>query len=169
MHITISKVINIVFYVFIAYILYLKIPSFYQMWKAQGVQAPSAEVLSLDQKQIKIPLLKKQVIIFWATWCAPCKIELDRMNKLIQENQLKAEDVLAISIQEDLKTVLDYTKNKNFKFEVALDESGQVAQLYDVVGTPTLILVDANGIVHWKTSGISPSLSFRVKNFFNQN
>ena len=146
--------------------LLLKIPDILKMYQKQGEFLTEAQVVSLKNEVMTIPLNQKQVLIFWATWCGPCGVELSRIQNLIDKNQIKKESVLAVSIGESAQTVQAYVDQKKYTFPVAIDSNGLVAQLYEVNGTPTVFLVDENKKIHWITTGLSPSLELRLKSFF---
>lgn len=145
--------------------LLLKIPDIFKMYQKHGVILPTGQVVSLNNEVLTIPSSQKQVLVFWATWCGPCGIELGRIQNMIDKNQIKKESVLAISIGESPQTVRSYVENKKYTFPVAIDLDGAVASLYEVNGTPTVFLVSENKEIHWMTTGLSPSLELRLKNF----
>ncbi len=136
-----------------------------KMYEAQGEPAPSASIVDLTGQNILIPRHQKQVLVFWATWCGPCRIELGRINRMIIKNEINANDILAVSISEDPKTVTAFVREHEYHFQVAVDETGKLARLYKVFGTPTILLIDQDGKVNWMTTGLSPALEFRLKSF----
>lgn len=44
-------------------------------------------------------------------------------------------------------------------------ESGQVSKKYNVTGTPTVVFIDAEEKINWITTGLSPTLEYRIKEF----
>ncbi len=147
--------------------LLLKIPDIFKIYQKHGEVLPSGQIVSLNNEVLTIPSNQKHVLIFWATWCGPCSVELGRIQNLIDKNQIKKESVLAISIGESPQIVRSYVENKKYTFPVAIDLDGAVASLYGVNGTPTILLVNENKEIHWMTVGISPSLELRLKSFLN--
>lgn len=110
---------------------------------------------------------KKRLLVFWATWCGPCSIELGRINRLILSGDLKPDSVLAISSGEDKQTVQKSVEERKYLFPVATDEDGHLALTYKVSGTPTIYFINEKNSVEWASVGLSPSLEFRIKSFFN--
>lgn len=152
---------------FFIFILAQKLPQWIDLYKKQGeLIEPSVAVL-LNGQRIDLAENKKRLIVFWATWCGPCRIELARINRLINQQKIQANDVLAISSYEDKTTVQKFVAEAGYQFQVALDEEGQLAKKYNISGTPTLILVNDNNVVEWSTTGLSPTLELRIQNFFN--
>jgi alkyl hydroperoxide reductase subunit AhpC len=53
----------------------------------------------------------------------------------------------------------DYHKRMQVQYPVALDASGKVFQLFGVREAPTVIIVDADGIIRHRFDGFSPELT----------
>jgi cytochrome c biogenesis protein CcmG/thiol:disulfide interchange protein DsbE len=161
-----KKIFNILFYTVIALLLITKVPGIYENFKKQNHPAPLANLKRLSGEEISFPVPnQKMIVVFWATWCGPCKVELNRLNKMMAQGKIKSNQLLAISIQESKETVQDFLLKNPFQFLIALDESGQVAQMYNVRGTPTIVFLDEASNVNWITTGLSPALELRVQNF----
>jgi cytochrome c biogenesis protein CcmG/thiol:disulfide interchange protein DsbE len=170
--ITPRRIFIIVLWAIALYTLSLKVPTVLTHFKHQDQKAPNFAIMTLNQNTMKAKFelyaqSKKVVIIFWATWCGPCEVELKRINEMILEKKIQPSDILAISIQENEITVRETIKKKNYQFDVAIDKDGSVTKLYQVTATPTVVFIDENQIVHWMTSGMSPTLEFRVNSFLN--
>lgn len=104
--------------------------------------------------------------MFWATWCGPCKVELERFNRLVSEGVLKYGDLIAISSEEDLNLVKAVVQTRGYNFEVLLDTTGEVARRLQVAMTPTVFFIDESGRIDWVSAGVSPTLEWRVRHFF---
>lgn len=161
-----KKYLNILFYGIIALLLVTKIPGIYKNFSAQNKPAPVATLKRLSGEEIGFPIPnQKSIVVFWATWCGPCKVELNRLNQMMNEGKIKSTQLLAVSIQESAETVNAFLEKNPFQFSIALDESGLVAEKYNVQGTPTVVFLDENGKVDWITTGLSPTLGLRVQSF----
>lgn len=161
-----KKYLNILFYGFIALLLLTKIPGIYKNFSAQNKPAPITTLKRLSGEEIGFPIPnQKLIIVFWATWCGPCKVELNRLNQMMTEGLIKSNQLIAVSIQESPETVNIFLEKNPFKFTIALDETGLVAEKYNVQGTPTIVFLDEAGNVNWLTTGLSPTLGLRVQNF----
>lgn len=161
-----KKYLNILFYGIITLLLMTKIPGIYKNFSAQNKLAPVATLKRLSGEEIGFPIPnQKTIVVFWATWCGPCKIELNRLNQMMADGAIKSNQLLAVSIQESAETVNTFLEKNPYQFLIALDQSGLVAEKYNVQGTPTVVFLDENGKVDWITTGLSPTLGLRVKNF----
>ncbi len=80
------------------------------------------------------------LLLFWATWCAPCRADMPKIADLYEQYRDKGFEVFAASIDDDrsawLGAVKDYSKWQN----VLVD--GAVHDLYGVRGVPAHFLID---------------------------
>jgi len=88
------------------------------------------------------------VITFWATWCIPCKKELENIRDLYPEwvKDYKAQ-VVAVSI-DDAKTmagVKPYVIAQDFKYIFLLDTNKELFQALNGVAPPLTIVADKTG------------------------
>ena len=93
--------------------------------------------------------LKGNVILlnFWATWCGPCRAEMDALENLHRTYADSGLVVLAINHIETPKEALDYITEEGYTFEVLYDYLGEVSALLQVNSIPTTLIVDRNGVI----------------------
>ena len=92
---------------------------------------------------------------FWASWCKPCRAE---MTDLIAAHNAHRGDglaVLAINLtdQERTKDVRRFVDELQMPFPVLLDEKGKVRRRYALVGVPTSVFIDAQGLIRLVNPG----------------
>lgn len=165
---SVARVLNIIFTVVILALLATKIPGIYANFKSEGGQAPEFSLLTnsgltFDSKDLHA----KKVLVFWATWCPPCELELSRINGLVIEKRISAEDVLAVSMGEEKALVDKVTAERGYQFPVGYDFSGEVAQKFGVQGTPTVVFLNADRTINWFSVGLSPLLKLRLNIFLD--
>jgi len=109
------------------------------------------EVIFVDFNGDKVKLsdYKNKLIIlnFWATWCAPCKIEMPSLDNLqINKNFLNLK-IFPINIeQKEAKKYLEFFKQLNIKnLEIYMDPSNNLPNEFLLRGIPTSIFIDKNG------------------------
>jgi peroxiredoxin len=158
--------INTLFFIIAVYALYLKLPSILTHFKYQDQKAPDFTVKMINDESFNLVTQpKKVVVVFWATWCGPCEIELKRINKMVMDRKIQPSDVLAISSNEEESIVREKAKRENYLFNIGLDTNGSIANQYQVSATPTIMFIDEKQIVNWMSSGLSPTLEFRITSF----
>ena len=91
---------------------------------------------------------KYLLINFWATWCAPCKIEMPSLEKLYR--QFKSDNFDMIGISNDMfgaRVVRPYIKATNLTFPMLLDQRMIASRQFGIVSLPTTVLIDPQGII----------------------
>ena len=156
---------NILFIAVLLWVLIQQGPIWYQNYQARGTQAEVVTVRSLQGEAIALPLPERHLVVFWATWCAPCTVELRRIQNLIDREAVRPDQILAISTGESESVVAEAVRSREYTFPVAIDASHQAAHFYQIRGTPTVALVDEMGVIQWKATGLSPTLGYRVASF----
>lgn len=95
------------------------------------------------------------IVDFWATWCGPCAMQtpiLDRVAKRYQQKGLK---VVGINVvDDDHDAAADYVTRKNLSYPIVIDDTGLTQRSYGVNKLPTLVLIDKEGRVVRRTSGL---------------
>jgi peroxiredoxin len=124
--------------------------------KFDGGKLPSATIKKLDGSTINSNTIsnngKPMIISFWATWCKPCKKELDAINEeyaeLVKETGVK---LIAISIDDARSSgkVVTDVKSKGWEYEVYIDENQDFKRAMNVNNVPHTFLIDGNGQIVW--------------------
>ncbi len=117
---------------------------------APARKAPLAAVENEAGKTIDLAAtLKGKVVVlnFWATWCAPCIVELPTLDKLQAELGSDKFQVVVVSV--DLKgmdVVGPFWADKGYKnLAIRLDRRGKMMRDFVTRGLPTTFLIDREG------------------------
>jgi len=115
-----------------------------------GRPAPDFELTLIDGTKVRLSDMKGRPvwINFWATWCPPCRAENPDIEEVYNEH--KDSDglvLLAPAIGEGRDTVAGYMERTDLKYPVGTDPTTQIAANYRVLGIPTHVFVDREGIV----------------------
>jgi len=118
-------------------------------------QAPDFELERIDGGTLHLSDLRgKPVLInFWATWCAPCVLEMPNIQKYYEKYPGQFE-VVAVNADETLWSVNKFVKDIGVTFPVVLDPGLKVQALYRPRGLPTSFLIDAEGRVRTQHVGL---------------
>jgi peroxiredoxin len=99
------------------------------------------------------------IIDFWATWCAPCKTLLKRLQQLKDGNA--GVEVIAISIDDASARAMavNYVQGRRFDFLVLFDAEGRVAKtLNPSLQVPFTLIVDRSGRIVYSHVGYVPGI-----------
>jgi peroxiredoxin len=124
----------------------------------QGVQvgqnAPEFRLKSLSGEEVQFTGLREKpaIINFWATWCEPCELEMPMLQDRY-ERYSKEFDILAINFAEPITEVQSYVERLGLTFDILLDETAAVQELYQVHGYPTTYIIDPQGKILVKHIG----------------
>jgi peroxiredoxin len=114
-----------------------------------GQKAPDFTIKDENGHEVRLSDYRGKLVFlnFWATWCAPCVVEMPEMELL--HNGYKGRDFQMIGITVDLNwdTVKEFYERYNLTFPSYLDPGRQVAGLYKVYKQPETFLIDPNGYV----------------------
>ncbi len=114
-----------------------------------GNRAPAFEVETIDGDKISLSDLQGQPVLinFWATWCQPCRAEMPEIEQVYQIEQKHGFRVMTVNLFESKEQINEFLNEFDLSFTFALDEKGEVNQLYNALGLPTSYLIDGNGII----------------------
>src|SRR5438552_6274133 len=119
-----------------------------------GKPAPAFTLTDLDGHRVSLSQLKGKpvLIIFWATWCVPCRDELPLIRDEYLAHRAEGFTVIAINFgDESSDTVRKFWSNYNLQPAPFLDPDGSVAANYGVAlnntGLPVSVLVARDGII----------------------
>lgn len=125
-------------------------------------QLPNINLKTLDNETISLRTVSKNnelmVISLWATWCVPCKNELDAINDVYEDWQDETDVALyAISIDDSrtVKRVKPLVNGKDWDFEILLDTNNDLKRALGAATVP-LTLVVKNGKIVFRHSGYTP-------------
>ena len=127
-----------------------------------GAKLPSATVQSMEGRKVDTKTFsndgKPIIINFWATWCAPCKRELNTIAEVYEDWQDETGvKLIAISIDDarSMARVAPYVNGQDWDYEVYLDPNGDFKRALNVNNVPHTFLVDGNGTIVWQHNNYS--------------
>ena len=112
-----------------------------------GTPAPAFDVQSLGGANLRLADLKGKVVVlnFWFIACPPCRVEIPKLNQLVEE--YRGAEVVFIAFAPDSEDDLrEFQKTTTFEYHI-IPNSTPVAESYGVTGAPTHILIDREGVI----------------------
>ena len=123
---------------------------------------PNTELKTLDGKTTNLQTIAENndliIVSLWATWCAPCKNELDAINDYyddwVEETGVK---LFAISVDDSrtVKRVKPLVNGKGWDFEILLDTNSDLKKALGATTVPVTLIIK-NGEIVFRHSGYNP-------------
>tara|TARA_B100000242_G_scaffold278075_1_gene235402 strand:+ start:1803 stop:2294 length:492 start_codon:yes stop_codon:yes gene_type:complete len=127
---------------------------------SQNKLLPSVDVKTINGKSININSIENNempiVINFWATWCKPCKKELNNIAEVYDEWQDETGvKIIAISIDDtrSMSKVAPYVNSVGWEYEVYLDPNGDLKRAMGVSTVPHTFLLNSKKEIVWQHRG----------------
>lgn len=125
---------------------------------ADGQPPPAYVFLDADGKRVTLADFKGKVVVMnlWATWCAPCKVEMPTLAKLAKAYKGQPVEVLAVSIDKPEQKAeaqafiasqapLAFYNDPDAKFPWQLKPAA--------TGMPTTLILGKDGLERGRVSG----------------
>jgi cytochrome c biogenesis protein CcmG/thiol:disulfide interchange protein DsbE len=118
----------------------------------QGFLAPDFELKTPAGESITLSDLQGQAVLvnLWATWCPPCRAEMQSIEKLYREYKDRGFTVLAIDItyQDEPSAVMPFVNEQGLTFPILLDETGGTATAYQLRSLPSSFFIRRDGMIN---------------------
>ncbi len=90
---------------------------------------------------------RPSLLIFWATWCKPCKAEMTSLKDTFDDLNKRGLNVILISEdnQKSKSRVKPFLDSKGYEWTALLDPDGEVLKLYGGTSIPFSVMLDAGG------------------------
>ena len=130
-----------------------------------GDIAPDFTVEMLDGSNVTLSALqgKPTLLIFWATWCPPCRDELAHLQEGVIDVYGDTITVLPLSRGEKREVVEEFIAKMGYTFPVGLDEEQAAYQLYASNYIPRCFVIGRDGVVVYSGVGYDEAVAAEVK------
>lgn len=131
---------------------------------------PSANVKTLEGKTVNIQDYvgdgNLTIMSFWATWCSPCKRELDAISEIYEDwqNDYNVE-LIAITI-DDARTMAKVpalVETKGWEYTILSDSKRELQKALNFQSVPQTFLVNGKGEIVYAHSGYNPGDEFELE------
>lgn len=126
--------------------------------RLRGKAAPAFVLKDMDGKKVSLSDYKGRPVLvnFWATWCAPCKLEMPWFEDFRKQYASQGFEVLGIAEDDAGKDeIAKAVKKTGVSYPILLTD-GKVAPAYGGVDyLPMSFYVDRGGVVVEETAGLA--------------
>jgi cytochrome c biogenesis protein CcmG/thiol:disulfide interchange protein DsbE len=143
----------------VAFTLVFILISFCLFSQQKPQKLPAVELKTMDGNTFNTSSIQNDgkpiIISFWATWCAPCRKELNAISEHFEEWQkLTGVKLYAISIDDSRNSskVAPYVNGQAWDYFVLLDENSDFKRAMNVNSVPHVFVLNGNREIIWQNN-----------------
>jgi len=122
-----------------------------------GPAMPDFRLPTADGRDLAATDLRGHAVLyeFWATWCTPCHVQVEILKELYPKQKAKGVEFIGVATGEPAEVVREYLAKVASPYPVVIDSEETVGTALEILGLPTLIVVDSAGRIVWRHTGLS--------------
>lgn len=135
----------------------------------QGQVAPAFTLKDTSGRPVSLADYKGKAVVldFWATWCAPCKVEIPWLEKFHDQYAGQGLEIIGVSeddldlknkvkLAQEKKDIADKAVQMKINYPVLIDDASVSTPYGGIDGLPTTFFIDRSGKVVASTVGLVP-------------
>jgi peroxiredoxin len=118
-------------------------------------QAPDFTRQDLQGHTLHLKAFRGKVVLlnFWATWCAPCQMEMPVFSAWQRQYGPQGLAIIGISMDDDAAAARRLVQRLKLDYPVAMGDARLGLRYGGVLGLPLTFLIDRNGVVRARFQG----------------
>ncbi|MEO7210615.1 MAG: TlpA disulfide reductase family protein [Chitinophagaceae bacterium] len=134
---------------------------------------PDVQIKNLRGQDIQTTTLRDSssltVISFWATWCKPCRQELEAISDEWDDFKKTGAKLIAISIDDSRSTgsVQSIANASGWEFNIYLDDNQNLKRALNISAIPYAIVIDKDGKIIRRIQGYNPGEEVELFSYLN--
>ncbi|HWI51889.1 MAG TPA: TlpA disulfide reductase family protein [Symbiobacteriaceae bacterium] len=119
-----------------------------------GQAAPALQAATLDGRPLALADLRGKAVYlnFWASWCAPCRLEMPEVQRLAA-NLPPGAALLTVNTESSPAEIQRFLQEHGYDFPVVQDGSGRAESDFRVLSLPTSLFISPDGVVKARVNG----------------
>lgn len=116
----------------------------------KNAPAPDFALSGARGEKIKLSDLKGKVVLinFWKVGCPACQMQMPSLMSLESALAGKPFKLITVMVGAEVSEAKQIADRYGWDFTILVDPDGEVAQLYNIMGTPTNYIIDPAGNVN---------------------
>ena len=118
---------------------------------------PSFKLATIDGSEFDSARLKGNVVLinFWATWCAPCRVEIPWFTEFKERYADRGFEIVGVALDlENKDKILRFQQELEINYPLVLSDGKIEEQAGGILGIPTTFLIDRDGRIVSKHIGL---------------
>jgi thiol-disulfide isomerase/thioredoxin len=118
--------------------------------------SPDWQAVSIDGERIGSDTCKGKValIVYWATWCAPCLEEIPALIALRNEFAHDEVEIVGVSLDQPAKNIKSFAREWDINYTIVRDNESLDQAFGPVRYIPTLVVLDRDGETRQRYTGL---------------
>jgi cytochrome c biogenesis protein CcmG/thiol:disulfide interchange protein DsbE len=130
-----------------------------------GKPAPDFALTTLDGQPIHLSAYRGRVVLvnFWATWCAPCRVEVPWLTEFDARYQAQGLTILGISVDDGgRERVASFVRERHVGYPIMLKDTGVDLRYGGVRFLPQTFFIGRDGRIIRQVYGIHTHADFEA-------
>jgi peroxiredoxin len=122
-----------------------------------GKPAPAFSLKTLDGRSIELSSFRGKVVLlnFWATWCAPCRVEMPWLVDFYNRYQAQGLEIVGVSVDDDARDkVAAFIRARNVNYTIVLKDENVGDAYGGLRFLPQTFFIGRNGNIIKHTFGV---------------
>ncbi len=121
----------------------------------EGQRAPLFEAQRMNGDPFNLAEIRGRpsVLIFWASWCGPCRQEAPDVVRVAKSYGSQV-NIVGINAGERGEVAKKAAREMGITWPVVMDADGAIQSQYQVTGIPLVLVLDAEGRVRHRNNGV---------------
>jgi thiol-disulfide isomerase/thioredoxin len=138
--------------------------------RARALPSEDFSFATLDGGTISKAGLHGKVVLldFWGSWCPPCRESVPMLIDLHHKFAGHPFEIVGISSDFDEEAWKAFVAAHNMSWPEYIDLDGQVSKLFEVPGYPTYVLLDRDGVIAYRQTGLGADSEKDIEGAINR-
>ena len=132
--------------------------------------APDFSFVAHDKQTVSNQTLRGKVVLmdFWGTWCPPCRESVPILKSVQKKYAEKGFQLVSVSSDDDEDVWQTFVQAQHMDWTEYIDLNGEVQEAFNVDSFPTYVVLDKDGVIRFRQSGLGPETQGDLEDAINK-